>query len=65
MPTLYVWSDRDTALGRRAAEGTADFVDGPYRFVVLPGASHWVPEERPAELAALLLEHVAAHPLDR
>ena len=65
VPTLYVWSDRDTALGRRAAEGTAAFVDGPYRFVVLPGVSHWVPEERPAELAALLLEHLAAHPLDR
>lgn len=65
VPTLYVWSDRDTALGRRAAEGTAACVDGPYRFVVLPGVSHWVPEERPAELAALLLEHLAAHPLDR
>ncbi|GAA1426534.1 alpha/beta fold hydrolase [Microlunatus lacustris] len=65
VPTLYVWSDRDTALGRRAAEGTAAFVDGPYRFVVLPGVSHWIPEERPAELAALLLEHLAAHPLAR
>ncbi|GAA1833135.1 alpha/beta fold hydrolase [Microlunatus capsulatus] len=65
VPTLYVWSDRDTALGRRAAEGTAAHVDGPYRFVVLPGVSHWVPEERPAELAALVLGHLAAHPLDR
>ncbi|SDR76435.1 Pimeloyl-ACP methyl ester carboxylesterase [Friedmanniella luteola] len=65
VPTLYVWSDRDVALGRRAAEGTAAFVDGPYRFVVLAGVSHWVPEERPAELAALLLEHLAAHPSDR
>jgi pimeloyl-ACP methyl ester carboxylesterase len=65
VPTLYVWSDRDTALGRRAAEGTAAFVDGPYRFVVLPGVSHWVPDEQPDQLAALLLEHLAAHPLDR
>ncbi|MVA74994.1 alpha/beta fold hydrolase [Auraticoccus sp. F435] len=65
VPTLYVWSDRDTALGRRAAEGTAAFVDGPYRFVVLPGVSHWVPEERPDELAGLLLEHLGAHPLER
>ena len=65
VPTLYVWSDRDTALGRRAAEGTGAFVDGPYRFVVLSGVSHWIPEERPAELAALLLDHLAEHPLDR
>jgi pimeloyl-ACP methyl ester carboxylesterase len=65
VPTLYVWSDRDTALGRRAAEGTEEFVDGPYRFVVLAGVSHWVPEERPEELAALLLEHLGDHPPDR
>ncbi|WP_114558221.1 alpha/beta fold hydrolase [Desertihabitans aurantiacus] len=65
VPTLYVWSDRDPALGRRAAEGTAVFVDGPYRFVALPGVSHWVPEERPDELAGLLLEHLDAHPLER
>jgi pimeloyl-ACP methyl ester carboxylesterase len=62
VPTLFAWSDGDTAIGRRAAEGAADFVRGPYRFEVLAGASHWIPEERPAELAALVLEHLAAHP---
>lgn len=65
VPTLYVWSDGDPALGRRAAEGAAAFCDGPYRFVVLPGVTHWIPEERPAELAALVLEHLGAYPLDR
>ena len=63
VPTLYAWSDRDVALGRRAAEGAGRFVDGPYRFEVLAGASHWVPEESPAQLAALVLEHLAAHPI--
>jgi pimeloyl-ACP methyl ester carboxylesterase len=58
VPTLYVWSDADPALGRRAAEATAGWVRGPYRFVVLPGVSHWIPEERPAELAGLVLEHL-------
>lgn len=61
VPTLYVWSDRDTALGRRAAEGTASWVRGPYRFVVLEGASHWIPEQHPAALADLVLAHLAAH----
>ena len=61
IPTLHVWSDRDTALGRRAAEHTERFVHAPYRFVVLPGVSHWIPEERPAELAELVLEHLASH----
>lgn len=64
VPTLHVWSDGDAALGRRGAEGTAAFVDAPYRFEVLTGVSHWVPDERPAELAALTLTHLAAHPLD-
>jgi pimeloyl-ACP methyl ester carboxylesterase len=63
VPTLFVWSDGDTAIGRRAAERAADSVLGPYRFEVLTGASHWIPEERPAELAALVLAHLAAHPI--
>jgi pimeloyl-ACP methyl ester carboxylesterase len=61
VPTLYVWSDGDVALGRRAAEDTAAWVRGPYRFEVLSGASHWIPEEHPAELGALVLSHLAAH----
>lgn len=62
-PTLFVWSDGDTAIGRQAAEGAGDFVNASYRFEVLTGASHWIPEERPAELAALVLGHLAANPL--
>ena len=38
---------------------TGRHVDGPYRFVVLEGATHWIPEERPDELSRLLLEHLA------
>ena len=61
-PTLYVWSDGDMALGRAAAEGTKGHVSGPYRFEVLSGVSHWIPEQAPAELNRLLLEHLAAWP---
>ena len=60
MPTLYVWSTDDIALGREAAEATAGHVQGPYRFEVLEGVSHWIPEEVPDTLNALLLEHLAA-----
>jgi pimeloyl-ACP methyl ester carboxylesterase len=59
MPTLYVWSTNDLALGREAAEATAAYVEGPYRFEVLEGVSHWIPEEVPETLNALLLEHLA------
>jgi pimeloyl-ACP methyl ester carboxylesterase len=57
-PALYVWSTFDPALGREAAEGTAAHVDGPYRFEVLEGVSHWIPEEAPDALNALLLAHL-------
>jgi pimeloyl-ACP methyl ester carboxylesterase len=58
VPTLYVWSDDDVALGRDAAEATGSFVEGPYRFEVLEGVSHWIPEEAPEALNRLLLEHL-------
>lgn len=58
MPTMYVWSTYDPALGREAAEATGGHVDGPYRFEVLEGVSHWIPEQAPGELNALLLAHL-------
>jgi pimeloyl-ACP methyl ester carboxylesterase len=51
VPTTYVWSTRDRALGRAAAERTADHVRAPYRFVVLDGVSHWIPETRASRTA--------------
>ena len=62
VPTLFVWSDDDVALGRTAAEATADLVSGPYRFEVFEGLSHWIPELAPDRLGALVLEQLAAHP---
>jgi pimeloyl-ACP methyl ester carboxylesterase len=61
-PTLHVWSDGDVALGRTGAEATARYVEGPYRFEVLEGVTHWVPEQAADRLAALVLEHLARHP---
>lgn len=58
-PVAYVWSDEDHALGRGPAEATAQYVDGPYRFVELPGLTHWVTEQAPETIDALLLEHLA------
>jgi pimeloyl-ACP methyl ester carboxylesterase len=60
VPTLYVWSTEDIALGRQAAESTAQWVSGPYRFEVLTGVSHWIPEAAPDHLTRLLLEHLSA-----
>lgn len=61
MPTTYVWSTEDVALGREGAELTAKYVEGPYRFEVLEGVSHWVPEEAAERLNEILQEHFAPY----
>jgi pimeloyl-ACP methyl ester carboxylesterase len=61
VPTLYVWSDNDRALGATAAHATKEHVSAPYRFEVLHGVSHWIPEEAPGPLSAWLLEHLRAY----
>jgi pimeloyl-ACP methyl ester carboxylesterase len=57
IPTTYVWGRNDFALGRAAAEKTADFVDGPYRFLELD-AGHWLPEREPAAVAEAVLDRI-------
>jgi pimeloyl-ACP methyl ester carboxylesterase len=67
VPTLYVWGSGDPALGPRAAITTGRWVTGAYRFEVLPGAGHWLPEHHAEALGALLLEHLRrwdARPVD-
>jgi pimeloyl-ACP methyl ester carboxylesterase len=63
VPTMYVWSDDDIALLPKAAHDTARYVTGEYRFEILPGVSHWIPDVEPDRLADLLLDWFAAHPL--
>jgi len=59
VPTTYVWGTADATVGRRAAELTADFVRGPYRFEILKNAGHFSVDQFPDRVSALLLEHLA------
>lgn len=59
VPTTYVWGNEDVALGRAAALGTARWVSADYRFVELD-AGHWLPETRPHDVAAAILERAAS-----
>ncbi len=56
MPVLGVWSDRDRYLCRKQMTGSADFVDGGFRYVELPGVGHWITIDAAREVNALLLE---------
>ena len=62
VPTLYIWGTADDTVGRVAAEGTKDLVSAPYRFEVLPGGSHFIADQMPDRVSALLLQHLAACP---
>lgn len=58
VPTTYVWGGEDTAVGRAAAERCGQYLSGPYRFVELADANHWIPEQATAELADAVLDRV-------
>lgn len=58
VPTLYVWGDRDASVGRAAAEATAQYVTGPYRFEPIAGAGHFLTDDAGAKVLGFLLEHI-------
>jgi pimeloyl-ACP methyl ester carboxylesterase len=60
VPTTYVWSERDGAVGRTAALGCSAHVTGDYRFVPLTGVSHWVPDEAPDAVVAAVLDRLGS-----
>ncbi len=56
-PTLVLFGERDVALDVRVAvEGMRYVPNG--RLVRFPENTHWLPEERPADVADLLSEHL-------
>ncbi|MGK0361980.1 MAG: pimeloyl-ACP methyl ester carboxylesterase [Bradymonadia bacterium] len=59
VPTMYIWGDADTALGPDSANATGDFVEGPYRFEIVAGGTHWLPELNAEQVLPLLLDHLA------
>jgi pimeloyl-ACP methyl ester carboxylesterase len=58
VPTLHVWGSGDLALEPRATITTGRWATGAYRFEVLAGGGHSLPEHHIGELGRLLLEHL-------
>ena len=61
-PTLIIWAEEDRALGK---EMTYDFhkeVEGPLEIKYIPACSHWVQQERPAEVNRYMEEWLAGYP---
>ncbi|GAA4005256.1 alpha/beta hydrolase [Allokutzneria multivorans] len=64
VPTTYVWSTADVALGEAGARKCAEFVDAPYELRVLEGISHWIPDEAPEAVAHAVLSRIAGTSAD-
>lgn len=61
VPTLYVRGGADRFVTATAGRHCARYVGGPYRYEVLEDASHWLPEQAPDRIAALLIDHIARY----
>jgi pimeloyl-ACP methyl ester carboxylesterase len=61
VPTMYVWSDGDTALLGNAARDCGRYVTDEFRFETLHG-THWMLDEQPEAVADLLIDWFASHP---
>ena len=55
-PTLVLWGERDRALGRKLAHYMDKEFSGPIRKVFFPDVAHWVIEDRPEEVARLVID---------
>jgi pimeloyl-ACP methyl ester carboxylesterase len=52
-PTLFLWGDGDVALSIRTTRGTEKYVEN-LTFRIFPGVSHWIQQEAPEQVNAML-----------
>ncbi len=56
-PALFIWGNQDMAIGRVAAEGTAQYMTGPYEFIDLD-AGHWIIQEAFDKVIGPITKHL-------
>jgi pimeloyl-ACP methyl ester carboxylesterase len=56
VPTMIIWGEADAYMSTALLEGSAATVDGPLRVERLPGVCHWVTQQVPETVNALLLD---------
>jgi len=52
-PTLMIWGEEDVALTKESTYGTDEFVEN-FTIRYLPNISHWVQQEAPSEVNAMM-----------
>ncbi len=58
-PALFIAGADDPVLGFTPRDRVTDVVTGPYREVIIPGAGHWLQQERADEINELLLDFLS------
>jgi pimeloyl-ACP methyl ester carboxylesterase len=54
IPVLFIWGNRDPAVGRAAVDGQKEFIEGPLEFHEL-NAGHWLMEEATDQVDSTIL----------
>jgi pimeloyl-ACP methyl ester carboxylesterase len=62
IPTLMIWGEEDAALGKELTYGTERYVDD-LTIRYLPGVSHWVQQEAPDQVNAMLAAFLQGAPV--
>jgi pimeloyl-ACP methyl ester carboxylesterase len=57
IPTLGIWSTGEKYLVEGQMTASDRYVEAPWSYRRIEGASHWIPYDAPDELAALLIGH--------
>jgi epoxide hydrolase 4 len=58
VPTLMIWGEDDTALGKELTYGTEAYVKN-FQIRYIPNCSHWVQQERPDLVTQYMREYLA------
>ncbi len=58
VPTLMIWGEEDTALGKELTYGTQDYVRN-LQIKFIPNSGHWVQQERPELVTEYMREFLA------
>lgn len=62
VPALFVGGTADPTLAYTPRHRAREVVTGDYREVMIDGAGHWLPEERPDDVTRVLLDFLAQLP---
>ena len=61
-PTLFIWGNKDPALGRRGTELTLQYMKGPYYRFIEIDAGHWLIQDAYDEVSEAILDHLIITP---